>query len=42
MCGIVGLYLKNAELEPRLGELFCPMLAEMTDRGQRRYRDLPR
>lgn len=33
MCGIVGLYLKNAELEPRLGELFCPMLAEMTDRG---------
>lgn len=33
MCGIVGLYLKNSELEPRLGELFCPMLAEMTDRG---------
>jgi amidophosphoribosyltransferase len=33
MCGIVGLYLKNSELEPRLGELFCPMLAEMTERG---------
>jgi len=33
MCGIVGLYLKNSELEPRLGELFYPMLAEMTDRG---------
>lgn len=33
MCGIVGLYLKNPELQPRLGELFCPMLAEMTDRG---------
>jgi amidophosphoribosyltransferase len=33
MCGIVGLYLKNPELQERLGELFCPMLAEMTDRG---------
>lgn len=33
MCGIVGLYLKNPELHGRLGELFCPMLAEMTDRG---------
>lgn len=33
MCGIVGLYLKNSELEPQLGELFFPMLSEMTDRG---------
>lgn len=33
MCGIVGLYLKNPELHERLGEFFCPMLAEMTDRG---------
>ncbi len=33
MCGIVGLYLKNPELYPRLGELFAPMLIEMTDRG---------
>ena len=33
MCGIVGLYLKTKELEPRLGELFTPMLIEMTNRG---------
>jgi methylamine---glutamate N-methyltransferase subunit A len=33
MCGIVGLYLKNPELRPRLGELFQPMLSEMTSRG---------
>ncbi len=33
MCGIVGLYLKNPSLEDRLGELFSPMLIEMTDRG---------
>lgn len=33
MCGIVGLYLKNEALRPRLGTLFGPMLAEMTDRG---------
>ncbi|MDR1855106.1 MAG: glutamine amidotransferase family protein [Azoarcus sp.] len=33
MCGIVGLYLKNKALEPRLGELFEPMLLSMTDRG---------
>ena len=33
MCGIVGLYLKNPDLEERLGELFAPMLIEMTDRG---------
>ena len=33
MCGIVGLFLKNRELEHRLGELFQPMLLEMTQRG---------
>lgn len=33
MCGIVGLYLKDPALKPRLGTLFGPMLSEMTDRG---------
>jgi len=33
MCGIVGLYLKNPKLQPKLGELFKPMLIEMTSRG---------
>ncbi len=33
MCGIVGLYLKDVELQPSLGALFAPMLIEMTDRG---------
>lgn len=33
MCGIVGIYLKNPELQGQLGNLFCPMLTEMTDRG---------
>lgn len=33
MCGIVGLYLKNPELESRIGELFKPMLIAMTERG---------
>jgi amidophosphoribosyltransferase len=33
MCGIVGLFLKNRALQPRLGELFEPMLLEMTQRG---------
>ncbi len=33
MCGIVGLYLKNTELEPRLGEFVSAMLEEMGDRG---------
>jgi amidophosphoribosyltransferase len=33
MCGIVGLYLKNKALEPRLGALFSPMLIAMTGRG---------
>ena len=33
MCGIVGLYLKNKQMEASLGELFAPMLAAMSDRG---------
>ena len=33
MCGIVGLYLKDGALGERLGELFEPMLIEMTQRG---------
>jgi len=33
MCGIVGLFLKNPALEPRLGELAAPMLIAMTERG---------
>lgn len=33
MCGIVGLYLKNPKLQPNLGEMFKPMLLEMTSRG---------
>ncbi len=33
MCGIVGLYLKNQEMQDQLGKLFSPMLVEMTDRG---------
>ena len=33
MCGIAGLYLKNEALYPKLGELYQPMLIEMTSRG---------
>ena len=33
MCGIVGLFIKNPNLESRLGELLAPMLLEMTERG---------
>ncbi len=33
MCGIVGLFLKDKALEPRLGELLSDMLITMTDRG---------
>lgn len=33
MCGIAGLYLKNADLYPQLGQLYKPMLLEMTSRG---------
>jgi glutamate synthase domain-containing protein 1 len=33
MCGIVGLFLKNRDLEPQLGALTARMLTEMCDRG---------
>ena len=33
MCGIVGLFLKNEGLQPRLGDLLSDMLITMTDRG---------
>ena len=33
MCGIVGLFLKNAALEPRLGAHLAAMLSALSDRG---------
>ncbi len=33
MCGIVGLFLKNDQLQRDLGAMFAPMLIEMSDRG---------
>src|SRR6478672_8672575 len=33
MCGIVGLYCKSPELEPRLGEYLSAMLVQMDERG---------
>lgn len=33
MCGIVGLFLKDTSLEPRLGSLLAGMLEVMSDRG---------
>jgi len=33
MCGIVGLYLKDPDLEPELGRLTALMLHEMSSRG---------
>ena len=33
MCGIVGLFIKDPALEPRLGELLARMLEVMSDRG---------
>jgi len=33
MCGIVGLFLKNARLEPELGRLTAAMVRELRDRG---------
>lgn len=33
MCGIVGLFIKDRALEPRLGELSNAMLATMCERG---------
>ncbi len=33
MCGIVGLFCKSSELEPRLGEYLSAMLVQMDSRG---------
>ena len=33
MCGIVGLFLKDKSLEPKLGQMLTDMLVTMTDRG---------
>jgi glutamate synthase domain-containing protein 1 len=33
MCGIVGLFLKQTELEPRLGTMLCDMMTVLSDRG---------
>ena len=33
MCGIVGLFIKDASLEPKLGQLTSTMLATMCERG---------
>ncbi|ETW93072.1 MAG: glutamine amidotransferase [Candidatus Entotheonella factor] len=33
MCGIIGLFIKNPELESQLGELVAPMLVQMSERG---------
>lgn len=33
MCGIVGLFLKDKALEPKLGELLSGMLVTLSDRG---------
>ncbi|MCC5954470.1 MAG: glutamine amidotransferase family protein [Natronohydrobacter sp.] len=33
MCGIVGLFLKDKSLEPKLGAMLTDMLVTMTDRG---------
>ncbi len=33
MCGIVGLFLKDKSLEPKLGEMLTEMLITMSDRG---------
>lgn len=33
MCGIVGLFLKNEALRPKLGDMLTDMLVTMSDRG---------
>jgi methylamine---glutamate N-methyltransferase subunit A len=33
MCGIVGLFLKNPDMEPQLGDLLSRMLSTMCERG---------
>lgn len=34
MCGIVGLFIKDASLQPKLGAMVSPMLINMGDRGR--------
>ena len=33
MCGIVGLFLKDRSLEPKLGAMLSEMLVSLSDRG---------
>src|SRR4029078_3862886 len=33
MCGIVGLFLKDKSLEPKLGAMLSQMLISLSDRG---------
>ena len=33
MCGIVGLFLKDQMLQPKLGAMLADMLAKLGDRG---------
>ena len=33
MCGIVGLFLKDRTLQPKLGAMLADMLAKLGDRG---------
>ena len=33
MCGIVGLFLKDKSLEPKLGAMLSEMLISLSDRG---------
>ena len=33
MCGIVGLFLKDKSLEPKLGAMLSEMLVSLSDRG---------
>ena len=33
MCGIVGLFLKDKSLEPKLGAMLSDMLVSLVDRG---------
>jgi glutamate synthase domain-containing protein 1 len=33
MCGIVGLFIKDKALEPKLGAMLADMLGTMCDRG---------
>ena len=33
MCGIVGLFLKDKALEPKLGAMLSEMLVSLSDRG---------